>query len=92
MGRPRKTVEHPVELMKLMELYKKFQDGETIVSLACKLDMDSLLLNNWMKEIETIDKILKSEEVHNEEKEIWKNMYLKVAFKLEKLENGKFEE
>jgi hypothetical protein len=45
-----------------------------------------------MKEIETIDKILKSEEVHNEEKEIWKNMYLKVAFKLEKLENGKSED
>jgi len=50
------------------------------------------LLNNWLKEIETIDKILKSVEVHNEEKEIWKNMYLKVAFKLEKLENGKSED
>ncbi|WP_149915378.1 hypothetical protein [Sphingobacterium cavernae] len=89
MGRPRKTVEHPVEIMKLMELYKKFQDGETIISLARKLDMDSLLLNNWMKEIETIDKILKSEEVHYEEKEIWKNMYLKAAYRLEQLENQK---
>jgi len=86
MGRPRKTVEHPVELMKLMELYKRVQNGETIISLARKLDMDSLLLNNWMKEIETIEKILKSEEVHNEEKE---NLYLKVAFKLEQLENQK---
>lgn len=92
MGRPRKTVEEPVQLIRLMELYERVQNGETITTLARKLDMDSLLLNNWMKEIETIDKILKSEEVHNEEKEIWKNMYLKVAFKLEKLENGKSED
>ena len=37
----------------------------------------------------SFDKILKSEEVHNEEKEIWKNMYLKAAYKLEQLENQK---
>lgn len=89
MGRPRKTLEEPVQLMRLMELYERVQNGETITTLARKLEMNSLLLSNWMKEIETIDKVIKVEQAHNEEKEIWKNMYLKVAYKLEQLENQK---
>lgn len=36
--------------------------------------MNSLLLNNWMK-IGAIDKILKSEEVHNEEKDLEKYVF-----------------
>lgn len=40
-----------------------------------------------MEEIEIIDGLIKTDQVHNKEKEIWKNMYLKAAYKLEQLEN-----
>ena len=72
-------------------MYERVQNGETITRLARKLEMNSLLLSNWIKELDTIDNVIKIKQVHNVENEIWKKMYLKVAYKLEQLENQKAE-
>lgn len=45
MGRSRKTTESQEQLIRLMELFERVQNGESITTLALKLEMSSQLLN-----------------------------------------------
>lgn len=72
-------------------MFERVQNRESITTLARKLEISSQLLNYWIKEIKIIDGLIKTDQIHSKEKETWKNMYLKVAYKLEQLENQKSE-
>lgn len=89
MGRPRKTTVEQKQIIGIIDLYKRFMKGESSTSLAEELAMDVLILNKWLKDMKTVDNLLKTEEEHDLEVETWKNMYLKVAYRLEQLENQK---